>query len=277
MDIQYDLSAAELLKILGCTQPVGREWLEQLQREKQISLPPVYTEWMELAWQCPLFATSNLWTGKVQPRMYFDEIQEYADDLKAHQGTVNSRNRCYPFMNTPRERWTDLLDDYLIIGSDYGGGGVTFGIRREDLDQDDPPIYWHHERDPIAKWREDKQNLSAFLLENLWNVLNCVGYDTAERALEQMGWRIEEYFDPKKEDWVASKSVLKQRGIVYSQLKRYKGGEGGKVFGCFDRDLNVIYAGSLEDGEIDLTAINRAEAEKVLLDIDDYEFSEEDG
>ena len=32
MDIQYDLSAAELLKILGYTQPSGRAWLEELKR-----------------------------------------------------------------------------------------------------------------------------------------------------------------------------------------------------------------------------------------------------
>ena len=69
MDIQYDLSAAELLKILGYTQPSGRAWLEELKREKQIPLPSVYTEFMELAWQCPLFSTSNLGTGKILPRM----------------------------------------------------------------------------------------------------------------------------------------------------------------------------------------------------------------
>ena len=279
MDIQYDLSAAELLKILGYTQPSGRAWLEELKREKQIPLPSVYTEFMELAWQCPLFSTSNLWTGKILPRMYYDEIQEYIDDLKAHMDSAPAylKNRYAPFVKLPREAWTDKLADYLIIGSDFGGGEATFGIRRADLEQDDPPMYWHHERDPAAKWREDKQTLSSFLLEALWNVLEGSNYDTAERELEKSGWRIEEYFDPKKEDWVASKAVLKKQGIVYSELKRYKGDEGGKVFGCYDRDLNVIYTGSIADGEISLSAINRAEAEKVLLDIDDYDFPQEDG
>ena len=75
MDIQYDLSAAELLKILGYSQPAGRDFLEELKREKQIPLPLVYTEFMELAWQCPLFATSNLWTGAAVPWMYYDELQ----------------------------------------------------------------------------------------------------------------------------------------------------------------------------------------------------------
>ena len=54
MDIQYDLSATELLKILGYTQPAGRDFLDGLKREKQIPLPPVYTEFMELADLCHL-------------------------------------------------------------------------------------------------------------------------------------------------------------------------------------------------------------------------------
>lgn len=277
MDIQYDLSAAKILKILGYTQPAGREWLEKLKVEKQIPLPHVYSEFMELAWQCPLFATSNLWTGKITPKMYYDEIQEYADDLKAHMESAPAylKNRYAPFVKFPQAEWPNKLDDYFMIGSDYGGGEATFGIRREDLIQDDPPIFWHHERDPLAKWREDKQTLSSYLLEVLWNVLAGSNYDTAERELEKSGWRVEEYFDPKKEDWVASKAVLKKQGIVYTSLKRYKGDEGGKVFGCYDRDLNVIYTGSVADGEISLSAINRVEAEKVLLDIDDYDFPEE--
>lgn len=278
MNIQYDLSAAAVLKILGYERPKGQERLEQLKREKQIPLPAVYTEFMELAWQCPLFATSSLWTGKAQPRMYYDEIQEHADDLKAHMDSAPAylKNRYAPFVKLPREEWTDKLEDYLIIGSDFGGGEATFGIRKEDLDQNDPPMYWRHERDPLAKWREDKQSLSGFLLEVLWNVLNGSNYDTAELELEKAGWRVEKYFDPKKEDWVASKTVLKKQGILYSNLKRYKCDEGGKVFSCYDKDLNVIYVGSLEEGEISLCAINRVEAEKVLLDIDDYDFPKED-
>jgi len=278
MDIQYDISAAELLKILGYDQPVGREWLENLKREKEIPLPRVYAEFMQLAYGCPLLATSNLWTGKTVPKMYYDEIQEYVDDLKTHLESASAylKKRYAPFLELPQAEWPDRLNDYLLIGSDFGGGETTFGIRKEDLDQDDPPMYWHHERDPLAKWREDKQTLSGFLLEVLWNVLNGSNYDTAERELEKMGWRVEEYFDPKKEDWVASKTVLKKQGIVYANLKRCKCDEGGKVFGCYDKDLNVIYTGSLEDGEISLSAINRVEAEKVLLDIDDYDFPGEE-
>ena len=163
--------------------------------------------------------------------MYFDQIQEHVDDLNANQKTVNARNRYYPSIHTPREEWPDTLDDYLIIGSDYSGGDAAFGIRKADLGQEDPPMYWRSERDPIAKWREDRQRLSGFLLEVLWNVLSGANYDTAERALEQAGWRFEEYFDPQKDDWVASKAVLKKHGILYSSLKRYKCDEGGKVFG----------------------------------------------
>ena len=69
---------------------------------------------------------------------------------------------------------------------------------------------------------------------------------------------------------MASKAVLKRHGILYSSLKRYKCDEGGKVFGCYVKDLNAIFAGILSDGEIDLYAINQMKTEKILLDIDDY-------
>ena len=42
--MKYDLSAVAILKMLGYDQPTGREWLEKLKLEKQISLPKAYIE-----------------------------------------------------------------------------------------------------------------------------------------------------------------------------------------------------------------------------------------
>ena len=36
--MKYDVSAVEMLKMLGYDQPTGREWLEKVKQEKQISL-----------------------------------------------------------------------------------------------------------------------------------------------------------------------------------------------------------------------------------------------
>ncbi len=87
--MKYDLSAVEMLKLLGYDQPTGREWLEKLKLEKQISLPRAYIEFMELMADCPLLGTSNLWIGKMEhktsaniPCTFYDQLQEMIDDRK---------------------------------------------------------------------------------------------------------------------------------------------------------------------------------------------------
>lgn len=66
--MQYNLSAVEMLRILGYTQLTTEEWLEKLKQDNHISLPKTYMEFMELMADCPLLATSNLWVGKKERR-----------------------------------------------------------------------------------------------------------------------------------------------------------------------------------------------------------------
>ena len=269
MGIQYDLSAAELLQILGYSQPVGRDFLEELKQEKQIPLPSTYAEFMESAWKYPIFSTSNLRTSKVKPWMYYDEIQEYVDDLKAHQETVSSRNRCCPFMHTPREEWPSLTGDYLFIGSDFCGGEITFGLRKGTWTRATRPCTGATSGIPSLSGGRANRACPAFCLR-------CSGMCWVEQIMAPQSRRWSwpaggpRSINPQKDDWVASKAVLKRHGILYSSLKRYKCDEGGKVFGCYVKDLNAIFAGILSDGEIDLYAINQMKTEKILLDIDDY-------
>ena len=67
MGIQYDLSAAELLQILGYSQPVGRDFLGELKQEKQIPLPSTYAEFMESAWKYPIFPPPTSGPAKSSP------------------------------------------------------------------------------------------------------------------------------------------------------------------------------------------------------------------
>ena len=113
------------------------------------------------------------------------------------------------------EEWSRMVDNYLVIGSDYAGGMGEFGIRIEDLQKDDPPVYWHKDADSFSMWKLEHEKLSDFLLNVLIEALACVDYQSAEYELETKGWRYEEYFDLKKDDWVAGKSVLKRYGIDY--------------------------------------------------------------
>ena len=158
-----------------------------------------------------------------------------------------------------------------MIGSDYAGGMGNFGIRVEDLQKDDPPVYWHKHGDDFSIWKQENEKLSDFLLNVLIEALACVDYQSAEYALEEKGWRYEEYFDIKKDDWVATKSVLKRYGIDYSIIKKYKA-NSGKVFCCYDEDRNAFFVGSTAEGEMSLSAINRKEAENIFLDLDSLEY-----
>ncbi|MDE7308335.1 MAG: hypothetical protein K2N61_06660 [Lachnospiraceae bacterium] len=117
----------------------------------------------------------------------------------------------------------------------------------------------------------ENERLSDFLRNVLIEALACVDYQSAEYALEEKGWRYEEYFDVKKDDWVATKSVLKRYGIDYSIIKKYKA-NSGKVFCCYDEDRNAFFVGSTTEGEMSLSAINRNEAENIFFDLGSLEY-----
>lgn len=120
-------------------------------------------------------------------------------------------------------------------------------------------------------WKLENEKLSDFLLNVLIEALACVDYQSAEYELETKGWRYEEYFDLKKDDWVASKSVLKRYGIDYAAIKKYKA-SNGKVFCCYDENRNAFFVGSTAEGEMSLSAINRSDAEHIFLDLDSLEY-----
>lgn len=279
--MQYDLSAVEMLRILGYDQPTSVEWLEKLKQDNYICLPKTYIEFMELMADCPLLATSNLWVGKLErrsaipriPHTYHEELREMIDD---HEGRWSKRpgkqeRALYELSQLPVAQWMETVDNYLIIGSDYASGMGEFGIRMEDLQKDDPTVYWHKNGDGFSAWKLESETLSDFLLNVLIEAMACVDYQTAEYELEAKGWRCQEYFDLKKGDWVASKSVLKRYGIDYSTIKKYKANTG-KVFCCYDERQNTFFVGSTGEGELSLTAINRSEAKHIFLDEDSLEF-----
>ena len=70
---------------------------------------------------------------------------------------------------------------------------------------------------------------------------------------------------------MASKAVLKQYGINYGKLKRFRG-NSGMVFCCWDETRNVLFTGGTEGGELSLSAVSRKEAENIFLDLDSLEY-----
>lgn len=279
--MQYDLSAVEMLRILGYTQSTSGEWFEKLKRDNHINIPKIYMEFMELMADRPLLETSNLWVGKMEhnsavpriPHTYYDELSEMIDDRKDCWSKHPSKHErtLYELSQLPVEQWHGKIVNYFVIGSDYANGMGEFGIRMEDMEVDDPPVYWRKNGDDFSIWKLENETLSDFLLNVLIEALACVDYQTAEYELETRGWRCQEYYDLKKDDWVASKSVLKRYGIDYSTVKKYKA-NSGKVFCCYDCAKNAFFVGATGAGELSLTAINRNEAEHIFLDTDSLEF-----
>lgn len=278
--MNYDLSAVTMLNKLGYDQPTGREWIEKLKQDKNIVLPKTYTEFMELMVDCPLLGTSNLWVGKMAhrgaalvPQTFYDQLQEMIDDRKDRWSKRPGKyeRSLYELFQLPKTEWPEKIDNYLMIGSDYAGGMGEFGIRIDELQKDDPPVYWHKDGADFSTWKLENEKLSDFLLNVLIEALACVDYQSAEYELETKGWRYEEYFDIKKDDWVATKSVLKRYGIDYSVIKKYKA-NSGKVFCCYDESRSAFFVGSTAEGEMSLSAINRNGAENIFLDTDSLEY-----
>ena len=236
--MKYDLSPLELLKLLGFDQPVGREALKTFQEEAGIPLPKLYRKFLELAMDCPLLGTGDLWCGQMIP-IRMRPCLLYAPVEQARQAG---------------------LPNYLEIGSDYCTGMLTFGIRLEDLDQEDPQVWQNHDFEPRYTWRLANQCLTDFLMEVLMGALALVNYDTAEEALEARGWTYADYTmeyleahaeeeDDDEDGSSVDEQALLAKGIDPEQVRWRECPYGGRLFCCADIEKGVLYAGRWDAGE----------------------------
>lgn len=192
MGFRYDLTAAELLSRLGWGEPAGEKLLAQAEAESGLKVPAVLREFLCLAAGCPLLETSDLWTKRPE-RLFtlYGEIQDTISHSRKYweeNPEEGESSDWVQFWKLPQERWGELTENYLLIGSDYGAGVVQFGIRTADLEEADPPVYWNHECDPITDWKLWDKSVSDFLMRTLCDVLCCGEYGTAERVLKKAGW-----------------------------------------------------------------------------------------
>lgn len=264
--MRYDISASEVLKLLGDTQKPMDTWLGKT----ELQLPKIYRDFLEVTKDSPLFQTAPLYTGSEKGtglllQTLYDWIEEEIEDQRETwaQKPETRAGELYTFSLLPPENWAEKTENFLLIGSE--DGVVHFGIRMTDLTQDDPVLYWNHEGASRTQWNADKR-LSDFLLEVLWSVLCCIDYDTAERVLEERGWKQEEYYDEEEDDWIADEEVLERYGIDSQALTLYPYQEGA-VFGCYDPDKNIIYTGYQQEEGISFYAISRAETADVFPEI----------
>ena len=261
MAVNWNLQAVEILETLGCTGTGGRKVLDSFEKESGVKLPKKLYEFLCVAYNSPLFSTADIWTGK-SPALCFlyeeiDEMIESDHEYWEKNPADYVDNDYYQISQIPREDWGQKVSNYLLIGSDYGAGVVEFGIRTEDLDQDDPPVYMQHECDPITVWSLHNKTVSDYIMQVLCDVLSCCEYSTAQHVLEKAGWRFQEYKPanqrqrkPAAGTLAEGQALLKERGVDLSQAVYCHSDYGSDAYcACgWDADTQTFYI-SREDRE----------------------------
>lgn len=277
MAIQYEVSAIDMIKMLGCTKPLGREdWaglrkeenpslpmdktrLESFQEEYHQTLPPMLHEFLSLANDHPLFRTADIWAAG-QCLLYFsyEDIEERIEEDRDYwEETPEDReeDEYYQFSLIPKEQWKEAVSNYLYIGSDYAAGVVNFGICETDLDKENPPVYYLHEADSIKDWKVIADTLSDFLGGIVCDMLSGVEYNTAQDYLEEGGWKfIQSEYNSEEE----LRAQLAQQQIDLSAMIKYPTFYGTDEFYrlCADEEAETLY---LTKNDKDLLVIQKVE------------------
>ncbi|MDE7417871.1 MAG: SMI1/KNR4 family protein [Lachnospiraceae bacterium] len=264
MAIKYDLSAIDMIKLLGCKEPVGREdWedirkrytpslpmdktrLESFQEEYHQTIPPMLYEFLRLANDHPLFETADIWAaGSCLLYFSYEDIEERIEEDRDYwEETPEDReeDEYYQFSQIPKEQWKEFVLNHLYIGSDYAAGVVNFGICETDLDQENPPVYYLHEADSIKDWKVIADTLSDFLGGIVCDMLAGAEYTTAQDYLEEEdgGWEFSESGYNSEEEL---RKQLAQQQIDLSAMKKYSSfyGEEDSYRCCADEETGTMY------------------------------------
>ncbi len=94
---------------------------------------------------------------------YRQEIRSAREKFSTLFDKVLSLNFYLDVFRLPVEKWPETIDNYLLIGSEYANGMGNFGICIQDLQKDDPPVYWRRDIDSFSTWKLENEKLSDFL------------------------------------------------------------------------------------------------------------------
>lgn len=223
-----NMTAIDILNILKL-QPTGYQVeLEKYAKEKNIQLPDVLCDFIDRVANNPLFETADVWTAA--PILY-------SEVLERNEGEV-----------------PEGLEEYLLIGSDCGAGVAVFGIRMQDLDMKNPPVYLHIEGDDANDWQCMFDSVSDFLMTTLCDVLACINYHTAVDELRKCGYSCQEFHDAD-----SIQGFLKRHGMDWDKTPKHKSiyGTDAQV-GCFyDNDLNQLVIVRTDEGEMEMYVYNK--------------------
>ena len=262
--MKYEITPVELIHLLtenGMYEPQDNEqYLADYEKENNLTIPGCLREFMSAAYMHPLLRTADVWARKEGPEWFFlyEEIQEMLDeDLEEY--LEDEESDYHIFAKTPRERWGELVPDYLNIGSDYAAGVVSYGIREDDLGAENPPVYMQHEADPYTQWNMLFESVSDYLLYVICDALLGVFYDTAQNVMEKYNWKFKSYKYNTLED---AADLFKKYDIDPSRLCKirttYPEDWQSERIVCGQKDLVIVI--KLENSEVEAVVISKESA-----------------
>lgn len=243
MAIKYNLTPIEVIELFGYTKPIAKEALELFEQANHLKLPQLLFDFLSLVRNEELLSTADIWAdGDSLPYFSYQYIEEGIEDCREdfNDPEFCKENDFYPYSKIPKEKWPELVENYLQIGSDYGAGVVFYGIKEKELVLENPPVYMLHEADALADWKLIANTLSEYLMCVLLDALTGASYTTAQHVLNENGWAFYEEEYANKEE---ARENLSNRKIDWSIMGKnmtFYGAADSFYRYCFDEEEKIF-------------------------------------
>lgn len=229
MSINYNLSASDALDIFGNIPKKNHvdEKLKLIEEKYNIILPDIFKRFM-----CSvndILETADVWDYSEEQPFYF--LHEWI--------SINAEN---------------LVDDFLMIGCDYAGGIVYFGIKKTDLNMKNPPVYMHHEANNITEWNII-YSLSEYFSAVVCDAVLCECYNTAREVLKKYGWNYA----------VHSEEIISRYGIILNNLQKfssmYRTSNNDWISWCYAPEEKILFIFKSQNDNMKIRGITYGKSE----------------
>jgi len=241
MAINYDWTVMDILGFLGYGKEAGKPYVDEFERGHNVKLPVSLADFISITYKRPVFKNSDMWLMEGQWICFlYETIECDIEEIQQKDNPEEWADEMYDMLSgIPKEKWQDYIEDYLQLGSDYAAGVAIYGIRKKDMDKENPPVYIQIEDDSLTEWKY-LCTLSEYLMAVLCDTLLCIEYGTAWNVLQEEGWTVREFLGDGLEEEAA------KAGIDFSKAKRHlslyaEKQEDRDIICCFDEEQNVLY------------------------------------
>lgn len=237
MSIEYKLSAADILDIFSNIPKKKNinQKLEFIEKKYNIILPEIFKRFMCSSNE--MLKTADVWDYSKEQSFYF--LYDWINIIiKESDEIISADSEYFSFADSPVSEWSNFVDDYMMIGSDYAAGIVYFGIKKTDLNMDNPPVYMYHEANNITQWNLMYNNLSDYFLTVVCDAVLCECYSTAKKVLINYNWNYEIYD-------TGLQKILNKYQIKIDNLRKlssmYRTSADDWFSCCYDSDRKVLF------------------------------------